>query len=152
MPAIHSIDHDAKLIATLWSGSTTDRELSEALSQYHRQIREFDYVSYNQLLDFSGVESIHITVAGIRHLAHTAVGTDVAGRRTKLAIVVDRPVAFGLARMYATYRGLVPGQSKEVAVFRERGEALDWLNGTGAVDEGPAAARRGTKGRAGNGS
>jgi len=152
MPAEHNIDHDAKLIATLWTGTTTDQELSEALILYHRQIREFDYASYNQLLDFTGVENIHLTVAGIRHLAHTAVGTDVTGRRTRLAIVVDRPVAFGLARMYATYRSLVPGQSKDVAVFKQRRDALDWLNGTGAADEGIAAGRRGTKGRPGNGS
>jgi hypothetical protein len=152
MPAAHSIDDNAKLIATVWTGAITDLELSEALEQYHRQIREFDYLSYSQLLDFGEAERIQLTVAGIRHLAHLAVGTDVPGRKTKLAIVVDRPVAYGLARMYATYRGLVPGQSKEVAVFRERGKALKWLKGTGAAEEGADGTWWGTVARREDGS
>jgi len=41
--------------------------------------------------------------------------------------VAPADLVFGLGRMYETYRGLNERSTKEVAVFRTRPEALDWL-------------------------
>ncbi len=128
MPAQHKIDHNARLITTIWFGEAVDNELIDALTKYQRDIKnQSNYFSYNEIVDFSQASSYSLSTQGIMKLARLATSTDRQGVKTKLAIVVNSPLAFGLGRMYETYRSLVPSGLKEVSVFRSYRDALEWI-------------------------
>jgi hypothetical protein len=126
MPAEHTVDHDFKLIVTTWSGEAHDEDLIEALAKYHREIRSH-YYAYDEILDLTGVSRYRLSTSGIRRLAHMSVDADVQGVKTRLAIVVSSSLAYGLGRMYVAYRDLVPGGVKEVNIFKDYGEAQEWI-------------------------
>ncbi len=129
MPAHHTIHTSTKLITTIWSGEAVDSELIDALLKYQRDIKSKpDYYSYNEIVDFTKATDFNLSTAGIRRLAHLAANTDVQGIKTKLAIIVNIPLAFGLGRMYEVYRGLVPSVfKKDVRVFKNYNDALAWI-------------------------
>ena len=128
MPALHKIDNDMKLITTIWSGEAVDSELVDALTKYQKDIKsQPEYCSYNEIVDFSQAVDFKLTSDGMRRLVQIAAHSDVQGVKTKLAIIVSKPVAYGLARMYEAYRTLVPSVSKEVRVFRDYKNALGWI-------------------------
>jgi hypothetical protein len=129
MPAIHKINHKLKLIITTWTGVAVDHELSAALLKYQQDIKnQPDLRSYNEIVDFSEASSFKLTPEGITKLASIAAKRDVKGIKTKLAIIVCIPLAYGLGRMYEIYRSLVPNSFKEVGVFKNYQDALAWLN------------------------
>jgi hypothetical protein len=128
MPATHEIDDHGKLITTSWYEAAVDSALIESLSKYQREIRSLpQYASYNEILDFTQATTFKLSTQGIRELVEIAVKGDAPSVRTKLAIVVTSPVAFGLARMYQTYRSFAPNASKEVHIFKNLAEALEWI-------------------------
>ena len=128
MPAKHNIDDKNKLITTTWSDTATDGELIDALIKYHREIRSNpDYHSYNEILDLREVGTIKLTTEGIQRIGEIAVKTDQVYIKTKLAIVVSSPLAYGLARMYESYRNFAPNPNKEIQVFNEICEAHEWI-------------------------
>jgi hypothetical protein len=127
MPVHHEIDNDIKLITTIWSGEAADNELIDSLSRYQQDIRsQPDYYSYDEILDFSNAANFNLSTEGIKKLAKIAASSDSEKIKSKLAIIVSQPFAFGLARMYETYRSLLPGV-KEVRIFRNYRDARDWL-------------------------
>ena len=128
MPAEHTIDHEKKRITTVWTGEATDRDLIASLTKYQQEIKGLPvYSSYDEILDFSTTSSFMLSADGIKKLAQIAVNTDVAGVRTRLAIIVNKPVAYGLARMYAAYRSLVSERGKDVRVYMNCRDAVEWL-------------------------
>jgi hypothetical protein len=128
MPVLHKIDDEAKLITTIWSGDANDNELSDALADYQQNIKSLPlYASYNEILDFSGASNFSLSSEGIKKLAYMASMNDPPGVKTKLAIVVNKPIAYGLARMYQIYRSLLPSGSKEVRVFKNYQDCLEWI-------------------------
>ena len=135
MPALHKIDNDMKLITTTWSGEAVDSELIDALTKYQQDIKSKpEYCSYNEIVDFSQAIDFKLSSDGLRRLVQIAAHGDVRGVKTKLAIIVSKPVAYGLARMYEAYRTFVPGVSKEVRVFRDYKNALGWISGESDPD------------------
>jgi hypothetical protein len=128
MPAQHTIDNNIRLITTSWSGEAVDSELIDALTKYQRDIKsQPDYSSYNEIVDFSQTSSFKLSTQGIMKLVQIAATMDAQGVKTKLAIVVNNPLAFGLGRMYGAYRSLVPGGLKDVRVFMNNRDALIWI-------------------------
>jgi hypothetical protein len=128
MPATHKIDHELKLITTIWSGVAIDRELYEALLNYQQEIKtQPGLETYNEIVDFSEATSFKLTPDGIVKLAGLAARKDVKGVKTKLAIIVRIPLAYGFGRMYEVYRSLVPNSFKDVGVFKTYSEAMEWL-------------------------
>ena len=75
-----------------------------------------------ELLDLDGATDVKISNAEVRRVA--AVDTRRPERIVRMAILAQRDVGFGLARMYQT---LTSEMSTEVQVFRSRDEALAWL-------------------------
>jgi hypothetical protein len=135
MPALHEIDTDRKLITTTWSGEATDTELIDALTKYQQGIKSHpDYCSYNEIVDFSKTSDFKLSTDGLRMLVQIAAKSDVRGVKTRLAIIVGAPVAYGLARMYEVYRSLVPKVSKEVRVFRKLEDGFQWIGGNPHID------------------
>lgn len=128
MPSQHVIDESLRLITTAWSGVAVDNELIDALKKYQREIRS-RYNSYNEILDLRQVTSFELTSRGIKALAQIASHADAPDVRTKLAIIVDTNLAFGLGRMYEAYRHSVPGSAKEVRIFRNCLDAFEWIEG-----------------------
>lgn len=128
MPARHEIDDNARLIVTTWSGVATDEELINALLKYQEEIRSRSpYGAYDEILDLSQTAEFELSAGAIRKLAVIAARTDVLGAGSRLAIIVRKPLAYGLGRMYETYRSLLPETSKEVRVFRDHDKALEWI-------------------------
>jgi hypothetical protein len=85
-------------------------------------------------VDFSTTSGFSLSSDGVRILVQKAAAMDVQGVKTKLAIIVSIPVAYGLGRMYEMYRSLVPNNSKEVRVFKNYRDALEWINNTDKPD------------------
>jgi len=78
-------------------------------------------------------------------LADLAVEMDSSAGSSKFAIIAPHDLAFGLAGMFATFRGADTRSKKEVAVFRSRAEAFAFLgvpdNATAPADEPGAGAQ-----------
>ncbi len=128
MPAEHAVDTHNRIIITTWTGEVVDNDLVKALSDYHLTLRgKASYASFDEIVDFSQASHYHLSISGIQRLVEIAAATDVPGTRTKLAFVVKAPVAYGLARMYQTYRSLIPAGSKILRIFRTYDEALRWV-------------------------
>jgi hypothetical protein len=73
--------------------------------------------------------SINLTLPPVERvqqlaLLSSSMDSEVA---SKFAIVAPQDVAFGLGRMYETYRGMEQRSTKKVGVFRSLGEALAFL-------------------------
>jgi hypothetical protein len=129
MPAEHKIDADQKLIITTWTGEVFDNELIKALSAYQQTIKSRpEYATFDEIVDFSKGEHFHLSISGIQRLVEIAATAD-ARVKTKLAIVVNTPVAYGLARMYQVYRSFIPSATKVLRVFKTFDEAHEWIEG-----------------------
>jgi hypothetical protein len=84
--------------------------------------------SFRQLVDFSDVTSLHVTVDGVR----TMVGLNPWGRGSRRAAIAPSDLAFGLARMYEALTQLEHG---EFQVFRTMSQAVEWLGLTAVQSE-----------------
>jgi hypothetical protein len=130
MPAEHKIDADQKLIITTWTGEVSDNELIKSLSAYQQTIKSRpEYAAFDEIVDFSKGEHFHLSISGIQRLVEIGAKTDVRDTRTKLAIVVNTPVTYGLARMYQVYRSFIPSATKVLRVFKTFDEAHEWIAG-----------------------
>jgi len=129
MSAIHSVDYDAKLITTTWEGEATDATLYDAFKKYHSfLLNEPVLLEFNEVLNFSDVDLQNLTTQGLIQLTQIAFNIDHDRTQvTRIAIVVNSILAFGMARMYEIYRSFSPKNKKKLRVFRELGEALTWI-------------------------
>ena len=84
--------------------------------------------SFRQLVDFSDVTSLHVTVDGVR----TMVGLNPWGRGSRRAAIAPSDLAFGLARMCEALTQLEHG---EFQVFRTMSQAVEWLGLTAVQSE-----------------
>ena len=126
MPAEHRIDTDNSIIVTTWSGEASDSDLIDSLTRYQQEIRDrADHHTYDEILDFSQADGFSLTTDGIRRLAQLSVANEVAGVRTRLAIVVASTLAYGLGRMYESL--LESEILSTVKSFRTADEARQWL-------------------------
>jgi hypothetical protein len=90
-----------------------------------------DVQGYNELLDMRAVEGIDLpSVDNMRALAQLSASMDIPATSSKFAIVATSDEAFGLSRMYETYRHLEGKSTKQVAVFRTLTEAYAYLEVT----------------------
>jgi hypothetical protein len=128
MPASHHIDNKNKLIITSWCSEPTESELADALHNYQREIKSKpEFIDYHELVDFREIQGIKLRADYLRRLGKISVRYDKSDVNNKLAFVVSSTISYGIARMYAIYRGLY-SESKEVRVFKNKPEALAWLN------------------------
>lgn len=128
MPVNHNIDTKAQLLITTWEGEARDIELIEAIKKYQKDIQNHpDYINYNEVVDFSNVTSIKLTTEGIINIAAIASATDQNEVNRKLAFIVSSKLAFGLARMYETYRGFSKKTHKKIRIFKTEKDAFEWV-------------------------
>jgi hypothetical protein len=87
-----------------------------------------ELAGYDELMDMSHVEHIALpSTERIRELARLSADMDAPTSTSRFAIVAPTDLAFGLGRMYATYRSLDDRSTKQVSVFRSREAALAFL-------------------------
>jgi len=76
----------------------------------------------------SQVERIALqSIERVRELAARSAGMDGDSPPSRFAIVAPTEEAFGLGRMYQTYRSLDERSTKQVGVFRTMEEAMAFL-------------------------
>ena len=128
MPANHHIDNKRQLIITTWEGEARDIEFVEAIKEYQKDIQNHpDYICFNEILNLSGVTGYKITTKGIKTISQIASNTDKTEINRKLAIIVGSNLAYGLARMYETYRSFSKKAQKEINIFKNEKDALEWI-------------------------
>jgi hypothetical protein len=127
MPIDYRIDHERRLVLAAAHGAITEADLLG----YQRTVWSDPTIAgYGELVDMSDVATIKTpSVAGMRTLAALSASMDTPQSPSRFAIVAPGDLAFGLGRMYQAYRELKTGSRKQLAVFRTRDEASEWLAG-----------------------
>lgn len=122
-PLAHRIHPDLGVVVTVWTGAATDAEMQRS----HRALygAEAWRPGLNELVDLRGADLTSITLEGMRRLADI-VARAMNGSETSFqtALLVSADLAFGMARLYQGHQDDDVGT---VQVFRDEGEALDWL-------------------------
>ena len=124
MPITITVNTAERVRYSVMSGSVSDKELLDAYAQ-SLEAADFD-PSLNGLVDARLVRQMDVTPAGLRRLADLIQRVDRFQLPTKVAIVAESDVAFGMARMYQSIRAS-GGAPSEHRVFREMAEARAWL-------------------------
>jgi hypothetical protein len=124
MPIAYRVDNEARLVVAAGLGILTDSDVFG----YQRDVwSRADVIGYNELIDMTRVTRIALPSADrVRDLAKLAVRMDDTESKTRLAIVAAEDLAFGLGRMFQSYRE-VDRRSTKVGVFRTMEEALAFL-------------------------
>jgi hypothetical protein len=129
------VDHDRRLVVAEGHGTVS----LEELMQYQRDVwARSDAAGYDELMDMTDVRAaLQPTPARMKELAESAATMDASRGRSRFAIVAPQHEFFGLGRMYEAYRGMASRSTRQVAVFRDRAQAMLWLAGEGpALDAG----------------
>ena len=134
MPIDFRIDSDRRVVFAAGRGTVTPEEVFD----YQRQVwSRADVAGYNELFDMSAAERIIPPSRGsVRDLASSAALMDPPDFMSKFAIVAPQDLAFGIGRMFESYRELDERSTKQVAVFRSMQPALAWLG----IDSPPVKA------------
>jgi len=120
MPVSHHIDTQSECIYVTIEGPVTDHDLIEGQQLMFRDPL-FDG-RYCRLIDTSAVTSFQAGAETVRRIARAAVERGVR----KVAIVAVSDLVYAMFRMYEAYAA-----EAECRVFRDRDEALAWLNRRG---------------------
>lgn len=121
MTAYYKIDKQRRLVLSSGWGVLTKADLVTHMEQLLND-PDFD-PKFSQLADFSQVSSFDLTGDDVRALASKTVFSPQSRR----AFIASGDLAFGLARMFETLRGL-KGEGG-IHIFREKEEALNWVLG-----------------------
>ncbi len=130
---VHHIDHERRLVTATAHGVITPRDFFG----YQREVwSRPDVANYNELVDMTSVARLEeASRERVSELAELAASMDTPGVATKLAIVANADLHFGLGRMYQSVRAAKPQANKTVGVFRTREEAMQWLDLASAPTE-----------------
>jgi hypothetical protein len=125
MPIEFTIDHARRLVTATARGMLTGQDVFG----YQRAVwSRADVQGYNELLDMREVLGIDLpSIDNMRALAELSASMDIPQTSSKFAIVATSDEAFGLSRMYETYRHLEDKSTKQVGVFRTLNEAYAYL-------------------------
>jgi hypothetical protein len=93
-----------------------------------------DVAGFNGLVDLTGAKDIVIGMMGkIQLFGKLSSSFDARWSSSRLAIVTTGDDRFGLDGLYATFKGLKPASAKQVSVFRNMDDALQFLGLDGQV-------------------
>ena len=134
MPITYRVDHPRRLVVAIGTDTVTTQDIFEyQKSAWSRS----DVAGYDELVDMTHAERIEYGSADTaRELAARAAARDLPSGGEKFAIVAPSDLAFGLGRLYQTYRSLNKKSTKRVEVFRTMKEALAFLGVEGDVTTG----------------
>jgi hypothetical protein len=125
MPIDYRIDHERRLVAAEGHGAISAQDLfAYQLEVWSRP----DVAGFSELMDMTDVQQVvEPSGEGMHTLAELSARMDPSTGGGRFAIVAPLDLAFGLGRMYQTYRELSGSGTKQVGVFRSLAEALRWL-------------------------
>ena len=125
----HRIDHDRNVIITTFAPEDVNLKLFiDAFSNYQEELKFLpDFQKYHELVDFRPITNINITAQELKEFSNFTLGSDERDEVTKLALLVDSKPAFTLAKVYEMIRNFSPSSKKQVKVFREMDDAMEWL-------------------------
>ncbi|MFW5845553.1 MAG: hypothetical protein ACOCXJ_04940 [Planctomycetota bacterium] len=124
-PYQSSIDAGAQRVVTVWSGPVTDR----ALYAYQDQVWcDPTRAHFDELLDFRQAASVSVSSEGLRTVAGMAVRKDRPEAHSRLALVIDGDLQFGLSRMYESLRSVQEHSARAVRIFHDADTARSWLD------------------------
>jgi hypothetical protein len=125
MPIEYRIDHGRRMVWATGRGVVTPHDVSA----YQREVwARSELAGYDELADLRGIEGIAQPSRGnVQELASVSSRMDSPKIPSKFAIVAPEDLAFGIGRMYGSYRSLEEHSTKEVGVFRSLEAALQWL-------------------------
>ncbi len=128
MPAKHIINIESRLLITTWSGDAVDIEFIDAIKNYQKNIQSNSaHFGFNEIVNLTKVTRMKITLNGIKNISAIAPKTDNQAIRTKLALIVSSKLAFNLASLYKTYRSFNKKSNKEIRIFNNEKDALEWV-------------------------
>lgn len=125
MPIDYHIDRKKKIVFTTPKVSLTHEEMVAFQQDVWARpgLRGFD-----ELIDMSQVADVRFqSPQDVMRFAELSAGMDDPKRRTKTAIITADKLYNALGRMYQAYRAQSPGSNREVEIFRDMNEAMDWL-------------------------
>lgn len=122
MPIDYRFDAARSLLIVIARGAVGD----EVMMEFARKIAEDTSVPSDcqKYIDLCGLEESTVSPAVIRRAAELLSSSGAPAGPGRTAMVAGRDFAYGLARMYQSYRSLDPERFR---VFRDAREALDWL-------------------------
>lgn len=125
MPVTYTVDSGARVIRVNAHGVFRGEDLIE----YQRTVRARpEFAGFHEIFDLTeAVEIKYTSGRNVQDLAALAASMDEPKQTTYLAIVAPHPAAYGMARMYQTYREMVPQSNRVVRIFRSRAEAEHWM-------------------------
>lgn len=128
MPIEYTIDHTRRLVRAAGRGTLT----GDDIFNYQKEVWSRPEVTgYDELMDMTDIEKIDLrSVHHIKQLAELSASMDTTSSQSKFAIVAPGDYAFGLGRMYESYRRLEGRSTKQVGVFRSLAEAMAFLDPT----------------------
>ena len=92
----------------------------------YQQIAQSADTSMNLVADATGVERVDVTASAVRILAHRRTLEVQGNEQQRIAVVAPTDGAFGVARMYQSYRETL-GNAPQYLVCRTMSEARQWL-------------------------
>jgi hypothetical protein len=123
-PISYSIDKVLGIIFEVWRGDVTAVDLKRYWEAY---LANPDVLALRRtLVDLRGA-NIRFTGYELSNLVSTLVLPTLKGRDWKTAIVVDRPVQYGVSRQYQVFAE----QYSKDFIFSDYDKALHWLHQEG---------------------
>ena len=122
MPITYQIDRGQKLITEVWTGEIKAADLAAHWKHY---LADPDVLAIRRTIVDLRQAVILFKGSDLDLLVQTIVQPILAGRDWKTAIVVEKPVQFGISRQYQVF---AERYSKD-AIFRSVEEARNWLCG-----------------------
>jgi len=125
MPIEYRIDLQRHLVVARALGTLSDADVF----RYQETVwSRADINGFDELMDMGTVESIIVPSRDrVRQLATLACQMDNPPAGGRFAVVAPQDDAYGLARMYETWRNLHAAVKKEIGVFRTLPPALEFL-------------------------
>jgi hypothetical protein len=134
MPAEFRIDVVSRRVFSEAIGRLTYEDIVGHMNRLMRDPK-FD-PSFSQLLDFREIDTLDIDSSEVMALAEVRVFSPASKR----AFVTSGAEKFGMARMYEAYR--IPKGDKNIRVFADYDEAVEWLDLEDTADTSATADSR----------
>jgi hypothetical protein len=125
MPITYTVDHERRLVRVNGAGVFTDDDVFG----YQREImaRE-DVLGYDELVDMTNVLRIELpSFERVKDLAKLSATMDPRHPPGRFVIVAPGDIPFMLGRLYKGIRAMLPGATRELAVFRTMEEGEEFL-------------------------
>jgi len=125
MPITYTVDHERRLVRVNGAGVFTDDDVFG----YQREImaRE-DVLGYDELVDMTNVLRIELpSFERVKDLAKLSAEMDPRHPPGRFVIVAPGDIPFMLGRLYKGIRAMIPGATRELAVFRTMEEGEEFL-------------------------